>query len=102
MTFDAVSWWLEHGHSIGEMTHADRILPVDLQALADAALASRPEGVAWIPWNGGDCPIMVEYRLRCGKTYTQPVAELDWEHGGKDPAGDILAYRVTPMNGGRT
>lgn len=68
----------------------------EIEALLANEPISKPSAMAdqWIPWSGGECPIKIEYRLRCGKVYTMRASDLEWGHDGKDPEGDILAYRI--------
>lgn len=58
------------------------------------------EGVTddgWITWNGGECPVSgdtkVKVMFRDGDHGGEVVAgSVDWAHYGSD--GDVIAYRV--------
>lgn len=64
------------------------------------SLDKQPAEPAWIPWDGGECPLgdtvkRWEYKVRANKV--EPRGEINprhlrWTHTGG--AGDIVAYRV--------
>ena len=77
-------------------------------AKAETALAEpQPADDGWIPWNGGDCPVIVgtrvDAKVRDGeRAYNVPAGDCaedpdsrsasDWSHMESDY--DIIAYRV--------
>lgn len=63
-------------------------------------LGANPNEPAWIPWNGGECPLSDkvkrwEYKMRNGKCHLTGGSAQEtayWHH--LNLAGDIIAYRV--------
>ena len=59
-------------------------------------LDKQPAEPAWIPWEGGECPLadgmIWEAKLRSGTHVKAKGLACRWDHNGR--AGDIVAYRV--------
>lgn len=59
-------------------------------------LDKQPAEPAWIPWEGGECPLedgmIWEAKLRSGTHVKAKGLACRWNHNGR--AGDIVAYRV--------
>lgn len=57
---------------------------------------AKPKEPAWIPWEGGECPLgdgmIWEAKLRSGTHVKAKGLACRWDHNGR--AGDIVAYRV--------
>ena len=59
-------------------------------------LDKQPAEPAWIPWEGGECPLedgmIWEAKFRSGTHVKAKGLACRWNHNGS--AGDIVAYRV--------
>ena len=60
------------------------------------SLDKQPTEPAWIPWEGGKCPLedgmIWQAKLRSGTHVKAKGLACRWDHNGR--AGDIVAYRV--------
>ena len=96
-------WLAEQGdgfHPCGDVDKAFAVWKAGRKELRRAQLLDKqPAEPAWIPWEGGKCPLADtvkrwEYRARDQFVCDDPLkpSKYDWKHYGL--ALDIVAYRV--------
>lgn len=93
-------WLAEQGdgfHPCGDVDKAFAVWKAGREELRRAQLLDKqPAEPAWIPWEGGECPLadgmIWEAKLRSGTHVKAKGLACRWDHNGR--AGDIVAYRV--------
>lgn len=93
-------WLAEQGdgfHPCGDVDKAFAVWKAGRKELRRAQLLDKqPAEPAWIPWEGGKCPLedgmIWEAKFRSGTHVKAKGLACRWDHNGR--AGDIVAYRV--------
>lgn len=93
---EAFERWLEKSN-LGYQDTFFEIWKAGREELRRAQLLDKqPAEPAWIPWEGGKCPLedgmIWQAKLRSGTHVKAKGLAYRWDHNGRD--GDIVAYRV--------
>jgi hypothetical protein len=94
---EAFEKWLEHHPMRSSNDDLFEAWQAGREELRRAQLLDKqPAEPAWIPWEGGKCPLedgmIWEAKLRSGTHVKAKGLACRWDHNGR--AGDIVAYRV--------